>query len=232
MSPREHAARSEAHPRLPDGTEERVSGYGVMGVPFASGHVLGLRRWTASSVGEPFTSIWHRNPTGTWRFLETMVSERGCEVACSRWFGSSQTESIGTRITLDWTSPAELRVTTADGEVDWRLTFDSTPVTQLMTAMGTVMPARAWKSEKLLRVMGTMATKLLGQGQLGLVGSTPMGYRFIANPYRLWRVDSSTASIDGVDVGPLAPLANQSRVGDFWIPQRGIFAMGRVFMWK
>jgi hypothetical protein len=35
-----------------------------MGLPFASGHILGLRRWTASSVGDRFTSIWQRDPTG------------------------------------------------------------------------------------------------------------------------------------------------------------------------
>jgi hypothetical protein len=44
---------------LPLGDCERVSGYRVMGLPFASGHVIELRRWTASSVGDKFTSIWH-----------------------------------------------------------------------------------------------------------------------------------------------------------------------------
>jgi hypothetical protein len=62
---------SERDPQLPPGSEERVAGYGVMGQPFASGHVLGLRRWTASSVGEQFTSIWHREPDGTWPFYES-----------------------------------------------------------------------------------------------------------------------------------------------------------------
>jgi len=33
------------------GREERFFGYGVMGLPFASEHVLALRRFTASSVG-------------------------------------------------------------------------------------------------------------------------------------------------------------------------------------
>ena len=89
--PREYALESERHPHLPPGTEERVSGYGVMGQTFASGHVLGLRRWTASSVGEQFASIWHREPDGRWHFYESAQPE----FACSRWFGGRTFESKG-----------------------------------------------------------------------------------------------------------------------------------------
>ena len=63
-APAQYAQTREDHPVLPKGDCERVSGYGVMGLPFASGHILGLRRWTASSVGDRFTSIWQRDPTG------------------------------------------------------------------------------------------------------------------------------------------------------------------------
>ena len=63
-APAQYAQTREYHPVLPKGDCERVSGYGVMGLPFASGHILGLRRWTASSVGDRFTSIWHRDSTG------------------------------------------------------------------------------------------------------------------------------------------------------------------------
>jgi hypothetical protein len=57
--PRELAERTEAAPRLPEGTEERFSGYGVMGLPFRSGHVLGLRRFAASSLGRGY-AVWRR----------------------------------------------------------------------------------------------------------------------------------------------------------------------------
>jgi hypothetical protein len=42
----------ERESELPPGSEERFSGYGVMGLPFRSGHVLGLRRIPASDVDE------------------------------------------------------------------------------------------------------------------------------------------------------------------------------------
>src|SRR6516225_7984354 len=83
-APAHYAQGVEDHPVLPKGDCERVSGYGVMGLPFRSGHVLGLRRWTASSVGDRFTSIWHRNPEGRWTFYESV----SCDIACSRYFGA------------------------------------------------------------------------------------------------------------------------------------------------
>jgi hypothetical protein len=40
--PGELARQVEEHPQLPPANCERASGYGVMGLPFCSGHVLGL----------------------------------------------------------------------------------------------------------------------------------------------------------------------------------------------
>jgi hypothetical protein len=58
----------ERHSDLPPGSEERFFGYGVMGLPFRSGHVLGLRRFPASSIGPGYRSVWHRDPNGGWTF--------------------------------------------------------------------------------------------------------------------------------------------------------------------
>jgi hypothetical protein len=82
--PAELARQVEEHPQLPPATCERVSGYGVMGLPFRSGHVLGLRRWTASSLGEGYTSIWHRDSAGRWTFYQSAPAE----IACTRYFGA------------------------------------------------------------------------------------------------------------------------------------------------
>ena len=45
-----------------------LSGWGVLGVPFQSGHVLALRRYVVSSLAPAYTSIWHRDPAGRWTF--------------------------------------------------------------------------------------------------------------------------------------------------------------------
>jgi hypothetical protein len=223
--PRDYATESERHPQLPPGSDERVAGYGVMGQTFASGHVLGLRRWTASSVGEQFSSIWHREPGGAWHFYESAQPQ----VACSRWFGHGVQEATVVPIEVTWEGPAQLHVV-ADGRVDWRLTLAASPMTRVMNAMGSVMPMAAWRSTAALKAMGGMASATLGVGRVSMTGLTANGLPFDANPLRIWRVVDTRATIDDVDAGPPAPLAQQAQLGDFWIPQRGIFAMGRVFV--
>lgn len=224
-SPRDCAQETESHPQLPPGSEERVSGYGVMGQPFASGDVLGLRRWTASSVGERFTSIWHRRPGGAWHFYESAQPE----VACSRWFGHGVQESTVVDIDVTWEGPNLLRVA-SPGLIDWRLTLGSTPMTRVMSTVGSLLPLAAWRSSTMLKAMGAAASATLGVGKVGMTGLTANGLPFDANPMRIWRVVDATATIHGRDAGPPAPLPQQARLGDFWIPQRGIFAMGRVFL--
>jgi hypothetical protein len=226
MTPRDYAKLAEAHPGLPEGPEERVSGYGLMGIPFSSGHVLGLRRWTASSVGEPFTSIWHRDPAGRWVFYESAR----CDVACSRWFGGGVEESRPAEISLTWEAADRLRVHTSDQTIDWSMTLAPSPVTRMMNGMGAMLPDAGWKSQRVLSLMGRVATATLGAGQIALTGTSSSGFPFLANPWHIWRVVDSSATVGGKSVGVPAPLAEQTRLGDFWIPQRGIFAMGRVYM--
>jgi len=131
-TPAQFARAVEERPVLPPGECERVSGYGVMGLPFASGHVLGLRRWTASSVGDQFTSIWHRNPTGRWTFYEST----DCGVACTRYFGADVECVREGPIDLEWKAPDRLHVRTGDGAVEWEIETGSTAATRMMSSIG------------------------------------------------------------------------------------------------
>ncbi|BCO37284.1 hypothetical protein BMW24_013095 [Mycobacterium heckeshornense] len=224
--PSEFARRAEDRPTLPAATCERVSGYGVMGLPFRSGHVLGLRRWTASSVGAPFTSIWHRYPDGSWTFYESAPSE----VACSRYFGADVQRTRVTPIGLDWQGPRRLRIHTRDSAVDWTIDLGSTPVTRAMSLVGSLMPTPLWRSRRVLSLMGPLAGRLLAVGKVGLSGQTSNGQHFDANPLRIWYVTASCAVVEGEDLGPIGPLTEQAHMADFYFPQRGIFAVGRVFV--
>ena len=216
----------EDQPVLPPGDGERVSGYGVMGLPFASGHVLGLRRWTASSVGDKFTSIWHRDPTGRWTFYESVA----CEVACTRYFGADVERVREGPIDLEWEARNRLRVRTADGAVDWEVALGATVATRLMSVMGSTIPLAAWRSGPVLRAMGAVAGRVLGVGKVQLTGTTSNQQHFDANPLRIWYVTASHAVVEGEDLGPIGPLAEQARMADFYFPQRGMFAVGRVFI--
>lgn len=225
--PAEFARHAEEHPVLPTATCERVSGYGVMGLPFRSGHLLGLRRWTASSVGPAFTSIWHRDPAGRWTFYESAP----CDVACSRYFGADVQCTRLASIGLDWETPRRLRIRTLDGPaVDWTIQLGCTPVTRAMSLVGSAVPDRLWRSRPVVALMGRLAGRVLGAGKIRLSGQTSNGQHFDANPLRIWCVTDSTTVVDGEDLGPVGPLAEQAHMADFYFPQRGIFAMGRVFV--
>jgi hypothetical protein len=225
--PADLAQLRETNPQLPPGEWERVAGYGVMGLTFRSGHVLGMRRWTASSIGERFTSIWHRDPAGRWTFYETSPRE----VACSRYFGAGVDEVLIEPIELGWEGPRRLRVRTVrGGGVDWTVDLGATAVTRMMSAAGSVLPSRLWRSRQVLRAMGHVAGWALHAGTVRLTGMTSNDQPFAANPQRIWYVTDSHAVVNGHDLGPIGPLAEQARLGDFYLPQRGIFALGRVYV--
>jgi hypothetical protein len=176
-SPAEFAQAVEDRPSLPPGDCERVSGYGVMGLPFLSGHVLGLRRWTASSVGDSFTSIWHRNPTGRWTFYESTA----CDIACTRYFGADVERAREGPIELEWGASNRLRVSTADGAVDWEVAIGATVATRMMSAMGSVVPFAAWQSRPVLKAMGAVAGRVLDVGRVQLRLDADRGLRSLAH---------------------------------------------------
>ena len=97
-SPRFEVWLIETDSWIPDGESERFAGYGVMGLPFASGHVLALRRYPASSIGPTYTSVWHRDPTGHW----TVYTDVEPRLACGRYFGAALAASRQTEIVLRW----------------------------------------------------------------------------------------------------------------------------------
>jgi hypothetical protein len=212
----------ERDSELPPGSEERFSGYGVMGLPFRSGHVLGLRRFPASSIGPGYRSVWHRDPHGRWTFYQ----DQPAELACTRYYGSAVDEVREEPIGIDWTGPRALRVRT--GDLDWTLEIGSTPVTRLFNRVGAALPARAWRSPPVLAVMSRVAGTALRAGQVRLTGLAPNGQRFAATPLIVWVATASRATVGGVDLGEIGPAPEQASLGDFFIPQRGMFVVGRT----
>jgi hypothetical protein len=224
--PRTLVAEVEANPQLPEGTDERFSGYGVMGLPFRSGHILALRRFPVTSVGPGYTSVWHRAPSGDWTFYQDAPGEQ----ACPRYFGSRLLRAIQRQIDLRWTGPNDLSISIDGGKfLDWSVTLDSPLAIRTMNAMAGMMPKPWWRKPSVLRMMGVMASGMLGAGRMGLEGHTPNGQYFVANPLVAWNISSSRAQLEGVSLGEVGPVAEQDRLGDFWIPQRGIFAIGQAF---
>ncbi|WP_246527834.1 hypothetical protein [Pseudarthrobacter albicanus] len=222
-SPRTLVEAVEKDPALPSGAEERFAGYGVMGVPFSSGHILALRHFAASSIGPGYTSVWIRDPAGVW----TMHSTTGSGFSCPRYFGSALGSASTGGISIRWRDGYSFSVEVGAGvDLSWDLTLAATPVTRLMSAVSGAVPERLWRSPAFLRAMGAVAGPVLGAGHLGLTGRVPNGQTFGARPRRMWFVRESKARLLGHSLGQTSALPVQDRLGDFWIPQRGIFMIG------
>lgn len=222
-SPRVVAAAVEHHPALPSGADERFAGYGVLGVPFGSGHLLALRHFAASSFGPGYTSVWVRDPAGAW----TMHSTTGPASSCPRYFGSALRTASTCVISLRWRDDYSFSVEVRDGvELNWELTLAATPVTRLMSAVAGSVPEWLWRRRMVLQAMGAVAGPVLGAGHLCLTGKVPNGQVFGARPRKIWFIRDSKARLQGRDLGRVAALPGQDRLGDFWIPRRGIFMVG------
>ena len=105
-----------------------------------------------------------------------------------------------------------------------------TPATRLLNGIAAALPASLWRRATLV-AMTWVAGRALGAGRLRLLGRTPNGQRFRASPRRLWVIDESRgrARIGGVDLGEPGSLTPQAHLGDFLIPQRGLFVIGSAF---
>jgi hypothetical protein len=224
-SPSVQAAEIERHAGLPAGAGERFTGYGVMGLPFASGHVLALRRFPASSIGPAYTSVWHRDPAGRWEFWQDQPDDQ----ACSRYFGPALAGTRRAHIELAWTGESTLQIAIAEAGFSWNVTLGASAATRALNAIGALVPDRAWRAPAVLAVMGPAAGKALRAGRVAMTGTAPDGHAFVVNPQRIWLIANSSARLGDQHLGPPGPLGQQARLGDFWIPQRGVFAIGPAF---
>jgi hypothetical protein len=223
--PAEYAEEIEREPMLPAGSAERFSGYGVMGLPFRSGHILGLRCFSASSIGPGYRSVWHRGPSGRWTFYQ----DQPAELACTRYFGAAVDEVRECPIEIAWTGPRSFEVSAGGGELAWNLELESTPVTSTLNRVASLLPDRAWQSSPILAAMSRAAGLALRAGRVRLTGLTPNGQRFVANPLHIWVARESSACVQGSDLGAMGPAPEQAQLSDFAIPQRGVFVVGRAF---
>jgi hypothetical protein len=196
-----------------------------MGLPFASGHVLAMRRFPASSVGPAYTSIWHRDPAGRWEFWQ----DQPPELACPRYFSAALADTRQVPIELAWTGADTIHLAVPALDFTWTTRLRSSAATRALRAVAPRLPDRWWQAEPVLALMAPVAGALLRAGRVGLRGVAPNGQRFLANPLRVWLVADAEASLGGVDLGPPGRLATQAALGDFWIPQRGVFAIGRAY---
>jgi hypothetical protein len=210
------------NPRLPAGDDERLVGFGVLGLPFAGGHYLALRCVPAVSFAPGYRSVWHRDPAGVWTFYATTPGQ----LSCARYFSSAtRNDAVQCDIGVAWVTPWSLSVQIV-GLLEWHLDLGVTASTRLMSGIARRLPARAWTNRATLGAIGRAAGAVLGAGEFRLSGIAPNGQRFMIAPTQFWAVTHSRAAFRGEDLGPVGPVHPQARLAGFRAPQRGFFVVG------
>ena len=222
-TPAEVAAGLERGQPLPGGPGERYLGYGILGVAFASGDLLALRRFPVASSGCGYTALWHRSPDGAWTFY----TDATCDQGCTSHFAPALDRLAVAPIRLEWTDPWTLSIGVNGGrEIAWTVSVASSWRTRLLTALAAAAPAALWAGPRGLALVAAVMRGLLGTGRLRLAGRLPSGARYLSNPRRVWAIDASRASIRGADLGTMTRLRHPVALGDFAIPRCGLLASG------
>jgi hypothetical protein len=207
-------------PPWPD--HEYVKGWGVFGLPFDSGHVLALRVFPENDFA-PYQTVWHRDPSGHWRIF---VDGPRLDTACPRYYGPACTEVGAARIEVQWTGPMSLRVTTDAPRLEWTVEAHETPLLRVLNATSPHLPRWTWRSGGLVRAREAVARRLLGLGDIRLTGTMPSGHVGTLMPERMYLIDTSTARLDGADLGAPARVAPNPTIGEVPLPARGVLAVG------
>ncbi len=226
-APAEVIAAVERGGSVPPGAGDRYLGYGVLGVAFASGDLLALRRFPVASSGCGYTAVWHRRADGAWTFY----TDAACDQGCTSHFAPALERVAVVPIRLEWDGPWTLSVAVDGGRaVAWRMTMAAPWRTRLLTAVAAAVPEWLWRDRRGLSAIAATARAVLGTGPLRLAGRLPSGATFLSNPRRLWVIAASRAAIQGVDLGAMAPTPPRLALGEFLIPRVALLATGPLFI--
>lgn len=201
---------------------EYVRGYGVFSLPYYSGHVLALRVFPQNDFA-PYRTVWHRTPEGRWSIF---VDGPRIDTACPRYYGAAAEHSAPARITVEWPAPMTLSVEMDSPRLSWTATMTETPLVRVLNGISSALPERLWRTPAMLRTFERVGGRLFDLGDVDLSGRVPNGHFAILMPKRMFPVESSSARLEGVDLGRPSRSNVNPTIGALRMPARGIFAVG------
>ena len=219
-----------AHPvargQAPWPGHEYVKGWGVFAQPFATGHVLALRVVVENDFGS-YRTLWHRDPEGAWSIY---VDGPRLDTACPRYYGAACNYTGFGRLDLEWLGPVTLRVRLDSIDLDWVLTAVQTPLLRILNVVNDAVPLSTWRYPTMVHTRERMA-RALGMGGLRLRDRMPSGHVGTLMPQRMYLINDTAATLNGMDLGPPARLRDNPTIGDFPLPARGVLAVGQA-VWE
>jgi hypothetical protein len=201
---------------------EYVKGWGVMGLPFDSGHVLALRVFPENDFS-PYRTVWHRDPEGRWSIY---VDGPRLDTACPRYYGPACANIDHAQIDIEWSGPASLQVTMDAPRLEWTVTATETPILRFVNAVSPRMPRWTWRSTSLVRARELLARRVLDMGDVRLSATMPSGHVGILMPERMYFINESTAVLNGADLGQTERASRNPQIGQLPLPARGVLAIG------
>jgi hypothetical protein len=198
----------------------RLRGYGLLSLALESGDIIMFRRATASSMGPPFTTLWHRDPAGEWRFHVNVAPAR----SCLRFLGAAPERVRTDDISVVWKSRHELALYLRRARLHLAVRLEASPTMRVLGAAAALVPGTLWRTERVLRAAGTIAGGALRAGPLGLSGRTPTGHAYRVRPRAVWGVAAAAAVLDGRDLGGLHEMDSTAGPAGLVLPRRPLFA--------
>ena len=89
------------------------------------------------------------------------------------------------------------------------------------------MPLITWRLRPLVRARERLASTM-GMGQLHLTATMPSGHTGTLMPERMYFIDDSQATLNGVDLGRPTHLRANPAIGGMPLPARGVLATGQA----
>ena len=201
---------------------EYVKGWGVMALPFDSGHVLALRVFPENDFA-PYRTIWHRDPEGHWSIF---VDGPRLDTACPRYYGAACVNVEHARIGIEWLGPPALQVTMDAPHLEWTMTVTQSPVLRVINVISPRLPKWTWRSARLVRAREFLACRILDMGDIRLAGTMPSGHVGTLMPERMYLIDETSAVLDGNNLGQATRVSPNPRIGQLPLPARGVLAIG------
>ena len=150
---------------------------------------------------------------------------------CSRYFASGADRTERASIRIVWTGATRLIVLVDEGTtLEWHLDLGDALVPGAISRLARAAPDHVWSRPHLLNTIAATCGGLLGVGRARLAGRTPTAFDFRARPSGLWRIADSRAVMGGRQLGAPVTARVQRRLGDLWIPRRGLFVVAQTYL--